>query len=980
MSLTLDKFLQRVGPDFKGRAQEISEVLGCSDLDGLVDSVNRVEDLSKLLCTLKVFQVNKLFKHIQDEKAKRTRQVTRSGFKELVVSSPKEIPETIASVILETSAKDEVPESSQLASPGVLKDEEVDDWKEVKVKRKNMTQKKCQPEPAVPNAREWPQSNVRGAQSHPTATSARSKVAMEAARKVDAATRPSPNAGRGAQQQALPLQRNDIGLVQQNYPPLQRNASRLDPKEKRIDPDDHQAYTWDEFRAWYEEQYSLKEVKDRWASCAVLRGESAFLEELKRDPYELSRAPKDLRNNVDVVMEVVRHQGSTLQFASEELRANRDIVLEAVRNWGGALQYASRNLQQDEDIVLESLKHEGKFLRFADERLRGNKDVVLAAVRAHQDPHEFSLDFASKVLQGDVEVVTEAVQNHGLALEFASEDLKSNSDVVKRAVHNRGGALQFASDELRNSKDVVLIAVKNAGSSLKYASRALQGDIDIAIEATTRTSDALRYMSKNLRKSHEFAIRLVQINPEYLHDEVDDFNDQPDVVLEAVKVKGLALQYAADELLHDPAFIRDAVKTNGTALWGAPEEFRDNKEIVLEAVRNCGSALRYASAELRDDEDVVSEAIKTSPNALRLASKRLQCRRELVRKVSTSDHFRLGIRKRGMERFMQDIGYPDKYIRSEKMSWITEGYGDTLTGYDAGVAIRSWLKDSGNAEKSVCEVRRDGGDPDVGIAEVFLSHIQLLRMEDALETMDRATKIFANSMASKCCEIEQQVVKEKVVIHHSSEWDDEMAALWSKYPNLVESHVAKVVDAKKQSQSSSVWGIDWGKVDYPAEVHFELTLSNGIPVPIYWVDYCVLRQCQKDFDIDRVQDIIGRIGCTLVELDNDLSYLKRSFCILEIYATVNEGADLLCFPRGLIDRSAELFQANRIAKINRAAEQIDAEQATTRALEDKQVIDGFIQNTIGFEKLNDIVGGAIKNGLARSLGANVFRRGQAKEV
>ena len=60
---------------------------------------------------------------------------------------------------------------------------------------------------------------------------------------------------------------------------------------------------------------------------------------------------------------------------------------------------------------------------------------------------------------------------------------------------------------------------------------------------------------------------------------------------------------------------------------------------------------------------------------------------------------------------------------------------------------------------------------------------------------------------------------------------------------------------------------------------------------VFWLDYFTLRQCQSDFHVVKVQEIIKEIGFTMVELDNSpQAYLGRSFCILEAFATVAGGA------------------------------------------------------------------------------------------
>jgi len=43
-------------------------------------------------------------------------------------------------------------------------------------------------------------------------------------------------------------------------------------EEKRIDPDDGTAYTWEEFNAYYKGQkYKKKEIESYWEECTVMK-------------------------------------------------------------------------------------------------------------------------------------------------------------------------------------------------------------------------------------------------------------------------------------------------------------------------------------------------------------------------------------------------------------------------------------------------------------------------------------------------------------------------------------------------------------------------------------------------------------------------------------------------------------------------------------------------------------------------------------
>jgi len=125
----------------------------------------------------------------------------------------------------------------------------------------------------------------------------------------------------------------------------------------------------------------------------------------------------------------------------------------------------------------------------------------------------------------------------------------------------------------------------------------------------------------------------------------------------------------------------------------------------------------------------------------------------------------------------------------------------------------------------------------------------------------------------------------------------------------------------------------------------------------FWLDYTTLKQCVQDFDLNRVRQLIKEIGLTLAELDIDpQTYLTRSFCILELLATVQGGANLLVQMHYLkaFDVAAEL-----------AARPVDAKAAQTRREKDKATIDGFVEAMPGgLERLNATITEAIKKAAA----------------
>jgi len=69
--------------------------------------------------------------------------------------------------------------------------------------------------------------------------------------------------------------------------------------------------------------------------------------------------------------------------------------------------------------------------------------------------------------------------------------------------------LQYASKELQNNYDIVLLAVKNNGNVLKYASIELKENFNIGLEAIKMSFTDL-YISYKLKNNPKFILELIK--------------------------------------------------------------------------------------------------------------------------------------------------------------------------------------------------------------------------------------------------------------------------------------------------------------------------------------------------------------------------------------------------------------------------------------------------------------------------------------
>ena len=96
-----------------------------------------------------------------------------------------------------------------------------------------------------------------------------------------------------------------------------------------------------------------------------------------------------LHDNLDLVREIVKHNGLALKNASAEICNNRQVVMIAVQQNGLALRYASQNLRQKKEVVLAAVSQNTEALKYAfGNQLKQDPDCWRAAKLWLQSDHE----------------------------------------------------------------------------------------------------------------------------------------------------------------------------------------------------------------------------------------------------------------------------------------------------------------------------------------------------------------------------------------------------------------------------------------------------------------------------------------------------------------------------------------------------------------------------------------------------------------
>lgn len=252
-------------------------------------------------------------------------------------------------------------------------------------------------------------------------------------------------------------------------------------------------------------------------------------------------------------------------------------------------------LIKDRGELISQLFVDGMSLQYASKKLLKDEDIVSMAV----NKNGLAIQFAPK-WQNDRFVAFQAFSNDYRAAEFISKKFLDDEDFMRGSFYSadRLERIQYASDRLKDNKEFFLDIVKIDGMAIQYASDRLKDDKDVVLVAIDENGRAIQFASERLRNDKDIAFKVFSYqtyNAEYLSEEI---KDDKDFILEAIKLCGGSIyKYISERLQNDKDIALAAVCQNCDVFEYIPDIYKDDLEFIMKAMVNSffGGVLPYVS-------------------------------------------------------------------------------------------------------------------------------------------------------------------------------------------------------------------------------------------------------------------------------------------------------------------------------------------------------------------------------------------------
>jgi hypothetical protein len=284
-------------------------------------------------------------------------------------------------------------------------------------------------------------------------------------------------------------------------------------------------------------------------------------------------------SDLEFMKKLCQLNGIALSLATVELQSNVDLIKIAINQNAKSFEYA---FTKNEEIISLALEKHGLNLQFAKEH-QSDRKMVLKAMESNPDAYQFASDELRKDYELSLKAIDFNLWNFSYTL---NEEIKENVEIVKKVLESHGNCFINLSSAMKYSKELLSIAMKTFPDVFFQSPESLQKDEELIVKLLNKESNYFRMID-------------------------DSFTKNRNIVNLAVRKNGLLLSYASKELKNDKEIVLDAVLSNGSAIQFASPKMKSDKEIVLASIRKDHTNLIFAAKPLREDRDVLLVALKS---------------------------------------------------------------------------------------------------------------------------------------------------------------------------------------------------------------------------------------------------------------------------------------------------------------------------------------------------------------------------------
>jgi hypothetical protein len=347
----------------------------------------------------------------------------------------------------------------------------------------------------------------------------------------------------------------------------------------------------------------LHESKDKEIKPPEIKEENqnykTNLQEIQANPF-LLKEKVEWQKDFQLVLEAVKRKPFLLRYASKELKNNEKIVITAISENGLCLNYASKEMKDNEDIVFKAMKSDNFAFQFASDRIKNDRRLAFKAIIVNQD----LLNHVSNTLRKDEDFNRRILINSPKLYKFIDEDLKKNRTIVKKTLTVQNFKnLPFG---FKIDKEIAMDLLSRDADFYELIPVELKDDFDISLQLLKRDGC---YFTRIPQKHQNFETYFVAIKTFYFLIHAYDISkvmnmDDRNEALRAVSITGVSFEHLPEIFRNDLEIANIAINDYPFALKYLGSKISGSKELAMKALSKNLEVFDFLSSNLKKDNDV----------------------------------------------------------------------------------------------------------------------------------------------------------------------------------------------------------------------------------------------------------------------------------------------------------------------------------------------------------------------------------------
>ncbi|EFC37477.1 predicted protein [Naegleria gruberi] len=183
-----------------------------------------------------------------------------------------------------------------------------------------------------------------------------------------------------------------------------------------------------------------------YADSSLRTDKDFILQLIEINPNVMRNIDYPLNDDVDIARQVVQRNGLLLHYFSASIRENIEIVKMAIGQNPNSIQ---SSLIQTLDIVMDAVQTDGTSLQYIYSKFKDQREVVLTAVRQNG----IALKFVQNSWKMDREIIIKAL-NNGCPFMYVDPSWRRDKEIALVALSHDSRAFKLIDLSIRNDEEI----------------------------------------------------------------------------------------------------------------------------------------------------------------------------------------------------------------------------------------------------------------------------------------------------------------------------------------------------------------------------------------------------------------------------------------------------------------------------------------------------------------------------------------------